>query len=77
MLPCNRGSASRKKHHDVFAVLGKAALVSAAEAFAKADQQKQGTDSPGDAEHGKKRAQFVRPEGAKDLRENVEHHLHG
>ena len=57
--------------------LRKAALVAGSEAFAEADQQEQGTDPPGDAEHGEERTQFVRPEGAENLRENVEHHLHG
>jgi hypothetical protein len=77
MLPANGRSAAGEEHHDVFAVLRKVALVAGSEALAQADQQEQGTDSPGDAEHGEERTQLVRPEGAENLRENVEHHLHG
>src|SRR5208337_631071 len=39
-------SATWVEHHDVFAVLGKIALVAASEAFAQADQQQQRADSP-------------------------------
>jgi hypothetical protein len=77
MLPGNGGSAAGEEQHDVFAVLQEVAFVAGPETFAEADQQEQGTDAPGDAEHGEERAQFVRPEGAENLRENVEHHLHG
>ena len=73
----NRRGAAREDHHDIFAILRKTALVTASEAFAQADQQQQGTDTPGDAEHGEERTQLVRPEGAENLRENVDHHLHG
>src|SRR5208283_211923 len=45
-------SATWVEHHDVFAVLGKIALVAASKALAQADQQQQRADSPGDAEHG-------------------------
>ena len=58
-------------------ILRKVALVAGSEPFAQADQQKQRTDTPGDAEHGEKRTQLMRPEGAENLRENVDHHLHG
>src|SRR4029077_14844131 len=73
----NRRSAAGEEHHDVFAVLRKTALVAGSEALPEADQQEQGTDPPGDAEHGEERTQFVRPEGGENLREDVDHHLHG
>ena len=73
----NSRSAAGEKKHDVFAVLRKTALVAGSEALAEADQQQQGADTPGDAEHGEERAEFVRPEGAENLRENVDHRLHG
>src|SRR5258708_30160275 len=72
----NGRSAAGEEHHDVFAVLRKAALIAGSEALAEADQQNQGTDSPGDAEHGEERTQFVRPEGAENLRQDFDHHLH-
>src|SRR5208282_2283921 len=72
-----RRSAAREKHHDVFAVLRKVALVTGSEALPEPDQQEQRTDAPGDAEHGEKRAQFVRPQRGKNLRDNVELHPHG
>src|SRR5258708_6127836 len=72
----NGRSAAGKEHHDVFAVLRKAALVAGSETLAEADQQEQGTDTPGDAEHGEERTQLMRPEGAENLREDVDHHLH-
>ena len=76
MLPATSGSASGEEHHDVLAVFRQVALVPSAEALAQPDQQQQGTDTPGDAKHGEERTQFVRPEGSKNLCENIEHHLH-
>ncbi len=63
--------------HDVFAVLRQLAFVARAETFSQAHQQKQGSHAPRDTEHGKERAQFVRPERAEDLREDVQNHSHG
>src|ERR1035441_2057075 len=73
----NGRSAAGEEHHDVFAEIREVALVAGAEALAEADQQEERADSPGNAEHGEERTQLVRPEGAENLRENVEHHLHG
>src|ERR1022692_2897965 len=73
----NGRSAAGEEHHDVFAEIREVALVAGAEALAEADQQEERADTPGDAEHGEERTQLVRPEGAENLRENVEHHLHG
>src|SRR5664279_107172 len=69
-------SAAGEDHHDVFPNLREIALVASSEALAEANQEEQGTYTPGDAEHGEERPQFVRPEGAENLRENVNHHLH-
>ncbi len=66
------GSAAGKDHHDVLAELGEVALVAGAEAFAEADEEQKRTDSPGDAEHGEKGTQLVRPKGAENLREDVD-----
>ena len=52
------------------------ALVSRTEAFAQTDQQQQRSDSPGNAEHGEERAQLVGPQGAEDLRQDVQDHPH-
>src|ERR1022692_4593856 len=73
----NGRSAAGEEHHDVFAEIREVALVAGAKALAEADQQEERADSPGNAEHGEERTQLVRPEGAENLRENVEHHLHG
>jgi len=73
----NRRSAAGVDPHDVLAVLREVALVTGSETLAEADQQEQRTDTPGDPEHGEERTQLVRPEGAENLREHIDHRLHG
>ena len=53
-------------------MIGQILLLAGAEALAQANQQQQRTHSPGDAEHGEKGAQLVRPQGAQHFREHVE-----
>ncbi len=53
--PLNRRGAAREHHDDVFAIFRKVAPVARAEALAQPDQQQQGPDTPGDAEHGEER----------------------
>jgi len=71
----DRGTAGPDEHH-VLAEAVELLAVAGAEAFPQADQQEQGTDSPGDSEHGQKRAQLVRPQGTKGLAEDVEDQAH-
>ena len=61
------GSATGPDEHYVLAQGIELLAIAGTESFAQADQQQQGTDAPGDAEHGEERAQFVRPEGAEGL----------
>src|ERR1035441_4118067 len=73
----NGRSAAGEEHHDVFAEIREVALVAGAEALADADQQEERADSPGNPEPGEERGELVRPEGAENLRENVERYWHG
>ena len=72
VLVGQRGDGSAEDHDDVGAELGEAAALSGAEALAKADEQEQRGDSPGDAEHGEERAQLVGRDRLVDLIEDVE-----
>ena len=71
----DRGPA-RPDEHDVFANRIKLLAVAGAEPFPETHQQQQGTNSPRNPEHGEKRAQFMRPEGAKGLPDNIENEAH-
>src|SRR5271170_7856977 len=51
-------------------------MISGAEAFADRDQQQHRSHAPGNAEHGEKGAQLVRPDGAEDLPESIAQTLH-
>ena len=72
----NRGNAPREDEHDVLAEGREFACLPAAEAFAQADQKKQRAHTPGDAEHGQKRAQLVRPQRGQRLPHDVEEGSH-
>jgi N-methylhydantoinase A len=58
----HRGDAAGEHEHDVLAEGGELAGLSAAEAFAESNQQQERPNSPGNAEHGQKRAQLVGPQ---------------
>src|SRR5580704_7208654 len=68
--------ASRPDEHDVLAQGVELLAISRPETFSQTDQQEQGTDSPGNAEHGQERAQFMRPEGPESLPDDVEDDAH-
>src|ERR1019366_724848 len=72
----NGGDASREGEHDVLAKILQLLGLAAAKALAQADQQEQRPDAPGNAEHGKKRAQFVGPEGGERLAHDFDVHPH-
>lgn len=69
-------SAAGKNHDDVLADFGEISLAAGAETFTEANEKQERTDSPGDSEHGEERTQFMRPEGAEDLRDYVDDELH-
>ena len=71
------GDAPGEGEHDVLAEVFQLPRLSAAEALAQPNQQKQRSDAPGDAEHGKKRAQFVGPERSQRLPNDFDEHPHG
>jgi hypothetical protein len=68
----HNGGAARPEKHDIFADGIELLAVSGVETFTQADQQEQGSDAPGDSEYSQERAQFVRPESAECLAEDVE-----
>src|SRR6185437_6846278 len=61
------GGPSGKNKHNIVAQGGHLSSIARAKALPHPHQKEQGTDAPGDAEHGEKRAQFVRPESAANL----------
>ena len=63
----NRRDASGEGEHDVLAKVLQLPGLAAAEAFTQTHQQEQRSHAPGDAEHGEKRAQFMRPQGGQGL----------
>ena len=70
------GNASGEGEHDVLAEVLQLLLLPAAEALAQADQQQQRSDSPGNAEHGEKRAQLVGPQRGQRLANDFDEHPH-
>ena len=63
--------ASVKNDQDVFAQVPGLFFLSFAQAFARRHHQNDGDDAPGDSEHGQKRAQFVGPEGAQHIADEI------
>jgi hypothetical protein len=70
------GDAPGEGEHDVLAEILQLLRLPAAEALAQADQQEQRSDAPGNAEHGKKRAQLVGPERGQRLANDFDEHPH-
>ena len=70
-IPFHRRRPPGEQEHDVFAEFGQFALIARAKTFANPHQQEQRSHSPCDAEHGEERAQFMRPQIAENLSENV------
>ena len=67
---------ARPDHDDVLAHRGHLFVLTAAESFAESDQQQQRSHTPGDAKHREERAQFMRPQRAHSLAEDVQQQLH-
>jgi hypothetical protein len=72
----HHGSATGPYKHHVLAERIELLAIAGTKPFTDADQQEQGTDAPGNAEHGQERAQLVGPKRAKRLPENVENMPH-
>src|SRR5579862_8228833 len=68
----NGRRAPGEQKHNVFPELRQFPLIARSKAFADPHQEQERSHSPGNAEHSQKRAQLVRPEIAKDLREDVQ-----
>ena len=76
MLAGNRRDPPWEDEHDVAANGFQLAAISRAKALAQAHQQQQRTHAPGNAKHGEKRAQLVRPKHPQHLAENINKHSH-
>src|SRR5581483_12419540 len=59
------GNASAPDEQHILAQLVELFLIAGAETFPQSHQQQQRAHSPRDSEHGEKRAQLMRPKGAK------------
>ncbi len=66
-----QAGASVKNDQDVFAQVSGLIFLSLAQSFAGRHHQNDGNDSPGDAEHGQERAQFVRPKGTQHIADEI------
>src|ERR1051326_3023618 len=69
-------STARPDKHYIFTDGGELLTVAGPESLSNSDQQEQGTNTPGDSEHGQERAQFVRPESGQSLAEDIEEQAH-
>ena len=72
----HRGDTSGEGEHDVLAKVAQLLRLTAAEAFSHTNQQEERSDAPGNAEHGKKRAELVGPEGGQGLANDFDQHPH-
>ena len=69
-------NAAGKNEHNILAKLGEVLILAAAKALPEAHKQQQRPNAPGNAEHGQKRAQLVRPQCGERLPNDVDEHSH-
>src|ERR1700686_384333 len=72
----HHGSPARPDKHHVLAQGIELFAIASAESFSQTNEQQQGTDAPGNAEHGQERAEFVRPQGPEGLTNNIDNKTH-
>src|SRR6266700_4322521 len=76
LAACDGRNAPWENEENVGTELFQVLFLPAAKALAESHQKQQRTHSPGDAKHGEKRAQLVRPQGGQRLADNIEEELH-